>query len=277
MQTRSCGVVKLRLYLIIPGAMFLIALVAFDFGYRAGVRKSSTQGSSPPATGRLADAALMKTLLAQDLDERRFAFPDVIEASTGHQLPGFRKGAQPAETILQAIRDAADETLAQFNTTPSPLATLRRINEASRLFEDALRERIDAHPDLFCTIPATAEGTEQRTGYPDLRIEHVASGTIAYLDPKLYEGKSRDSTLRSFYYTPRGESAKVREDAVHLLLGIAHDGQQGTWQFESWELIDLSVLTVRLKAEFQASNRDLYQEEAILLRSGSPGAPQISN
>ncbi|MEO1826951.1 MAG: hypothetical protein ABGZ31_14695, partial [Roseibacillus sp.] len=96
-------------------------------------------------------------------------------------------------------------------------------------------------------------------------IEHVESGTIAYLDPKLYEAKSRTSTLRSFYYKiGSGGSSKITDDAHHLLLGFSHDGTDGEWTFLSWELLDLSALKVRLKAEFHASNRDLYSDELLI-------------
>ena len=123
------------------------------------------------------------------------------------------------------------------------------------------------HPALFCTIPLTSEGREQRAGYPDLRIEHVDSGTVAYLDPKLYEEESRRSTLRSFYYKLGAKPSKVTEDAHHLLLGFAHDGVDGSWNFTSWELLDLTTLKIELKAEFQASNRDLYGDESHLASS----------
>ena len=97
-----------------------------------------------------------------------------------------------------------------------------------------------------------------RSGYPDLRIEHSASNTVAYLDPKLFEDSSRSSSLRTFYYEPKTTTSKIQEDAIHYLLGFSHDGQDGAWAFGDWELVDLSQLEVRLKTEFQASNRDLY-------------------
>ena len=81
---------------------------------------------------------------------------------------------------------------------------------------------------------------------------------MAYLDPKLFEEGSRNSSLRTFYYEPKGRSSKVRDDACHFLLGIPHDGRDGAWTFGRPELVDLAGLQVRLKAEFQASNRDLY-------------------
>ena len=101
-------------------------------------------------------------------------------------------------------------------------------------------------------------GEAQRSGYPDLKITHVASGSVFYLDPKLVEQGSWASTLRTFYFEPKDETLKINDDAVHLLCGIEHDGHDGQWRFIAWKLVDLSRLQVRLKAEFQASNADVY-------------------
>jgi hypothetical protein len=256
-----------RLILIVPGVLFLVAFGAFELGRWAGEREARRKAAAPPDEGVQSDGQLMETLLAQNLDERTFAFSGVIAGATGTTVRQLDPGEPAAATILAAIREAADHTLAVHNGEQSPIRGLARINEASRHFEDTLRERLDAHPDLFCTVPHLEDGSEQRAGYPDLRIEHVETGTIAYLDPKLFEADSRDSSLRTFYYTPRTESSKVREDAHHLILGISHDGADGRWTFTGWELIDLARLEVRLKAEFQASNRDLYRPETRLARS----------
>jgi hypothetical protein len=257
---------RLRLFLIIPGLLFLVALLAFEFGLRKG--RETARASARPKAGteqRVDDAELIRLLLAQDLGARRFAFRDVVQASTDHAVKPA--GDDPAiQTIRAAIEEAGAATLELFNGADSPVHGLRRINEASRYFEDALRTLIDAHEELTCAVPTTAEGKEQRSGYPDLRIAHPASGTVAYLDPKLFEETSRASSLRTFYYEPKVRSSKIGEDACHFLLGISHDGNDGAWTFLGAELVDLSGLKVRLKAEFQASNRDIYPENLMNLR-----------
>ena len=52
---------------------------------------------------------------------------------------------------------------------------------------------------------------------------------------------------------------------MHLLVGIEHDGKTSAWTFTGWRLVDLSTLQVRLKAEFQASNADLYRKTRLSL------------
>ena len=63
----------------------------------------------------------------------------------------------------------------------------------------------------------------------------------------------------SFYFEPKDETLKITDDAVHLLAGIGHDGKDGAWTFTGFKMVDLSELQVRLKAEFQASNSELYR------------------
>ena len=250
---------RLRLFLIIPGALFLVALLAFEFGLRKGRDQAPRPLAAPPSeAGKAGDADLIHLLLAQDLGERTFAFPAVIEAATGHQVLSADRPSEGLLVIREAIETAANDCLPLFSGPESPLRELRRINEASRYFEDSLRTLLDAHPDLSCGVPTTADGVEQRSGYPDLRIEHLPTRTVAYLDPKLFEESSRSSSLRTFYYEPKEHSSKVNEDATHFLLGFAHDGKDRVWTFTGWDLVDLSTLQVRLKAEFQAANRDLY-------------------
>ena len=95
-------------------------------------------------------------------------------------------------------------------------------------------------------------------------LTHQPTGRVFYLDPKLYETASRNSSLRTFYYTPRDRTSKILKNAHHLLIGFAHDGKDGQWTFESWHLVDLSKTELTLKSEYNASNKELYHENAII-------------
>jgi hypothetical protein len=106
----------------------------------------------------------------------------------------------------------------------------------------------------------------QRAGYPDLRIVDLASRRVFYLDPKLYAVGSRNSSFRTFYFEPKKATNKVRDDAVHFIVGFEHERREknGRWKFTRWDLVDLSHFKVKLKAEFQGSNYDMYRAEAIV-------------
>ncbi|HEX4641688.1 MAG TPA: hypothetical protein VH252_09885, partial [Chthoniobacterales bacterium] len=119
-----------------------------------------------------------------------------------------------------------------------------------------------------CEFPHTTEDRVQRSGYPDLRLVETATKRIFYLDPKLYAAGSRESSFRTFYFEPKVTTNKVRDDAVHFLVGFEHEPRTaGRWKFTRWDLVDLAHFKVRLKAEFQASNRDIYKPEAVVASS----------
>lgn len=223
--------------------------------------KSQPQIPSPQTDP---DAALVRTLLGENLSDRSFSFATVAEACSGKRVLPLTQ--DPAHLrVTTAIDTALQTTLAQLNLPDSPVRKLRRINEASLFFENAIRKHLNETPGIHCGTPPTRSGEHLRAGYPDLRIVDEASKLVFYLDPKLVEQGSATSTFRSFYFEPKNQTLKITEDAVHLLVGIEHDGKQSAWTFTGWRLVDLSTLRVRLKAEFQASNAELYQKTKLSL------------
>lgn len=247
-----------RRILISSAAAFLAGAAAMFFALRQG-----TAGGQAPPPPR-SDAALVRSLLGEDLSDRSFDFAAIAEACSGRRV--LPLGDQPAHRrITAAIGKALAETIPEMNRPDSPVRKLRRINEASRFFEDAILARINAMPGLRCEVPPNRQGGRQRSGYPDLRVTDSESGLVFYLDPKLVEQNSAESTFRSFYFEPKDETLKITDDAVHLLAGIEHDGKDQQWTFTGWRLVDLSKLRVRLKAEFQASNAELYHKSVLSL------------
>ncbi len=152
---------------------------------------------APPVTGparRHADTDLVKTLLVEDLSDRTFDFTTVVTACSGRKM--IPLGEDPAhKMVVGAIHAALAETVGDLNRAESPVRSLRRINEASRFFEDGIMERINRMPGLQCDIPPTRDGEHQRSGYPDLRIVDKESGQVFYLDPKLVEAGSETSRV----------------------------------------------------------------------------------
>jgi len=97
-----------------------------------------------------------------------------------------------------------------------------------------------------------------------LRLVDSATGRVLYPDPKLNAKGSRQSSLRTFYFTPKRETNKPNDDAHHLIVGIEHEKTGPEVNFTRWELIDLGGFRVRLKAEFEGSNKDVYREDAVV-------------
>ncbi len=223
-------------------------------------------GSVYSRTAAPAVEAVRAVMTAQDT-LKSVPLRDIIHGATGHSVKPFSPDSDPTDALCREhIIKAADAVLAWANSPECPIRRLRRINEASHYAEDELRKLLNTG-DYTCDFPVTKAGTAQRSGYPDLRIEHKPTRRVWFLDPKLYEATSRTSSLRTFYYEPRDLTGKIQDDASHLILGLAHDGKDGAWTFTSWDLVDLYDFRVSLKAEFQAGNKELYRKE--LLRASS--------
>ena len=131
-----------------------------------------------------------------------------------------------------------------------------------------MRELLNATPGLSCDFPHTAENASNVRVTPIFASSISETKRVFYLDPKLYAVGSRDSSFRTFYFEPKGATNKVRDDAVHFIVGFEHEPRSGDhWNFTRWDLVDLAQFKVKLKAEFQGSNHDMYRPEAIVATS----------
>ena len=248
---------------ILNRRMLRTSILVFAVCLAGGVPALQTSPTDAPVDQFIA------WLLNEDRQMRGIPFAEVIFDATGkHVLPMDPKDEIDRRVIKQ-ISTACDETMKRFNASDSAIQNVGRINEVSGHFEDSLRELLNATPGLNCDLPRTVEGRVQRSGYPDLRIVDLASKRVFYLDPKLYVAGSRDSSFRAFYFEPKVATNKVRDDAVHLVVGFEHESREknGSWRFTRWDLVNLGRFKVKLKAEFQASNRDMYRPEAIVATS----------
>ncbi|MGI8820499.1 MAG: hypothetical protein ACR2ID_06505 [Chthoniobacterales bacterium] len=242
------------------GVLFLAVVAALGL---SSVRAEPSPAPEPERPSPV--DALIPWLLDETEALRGIPFRDVINATTGKKVLAVTVKDAVDQEVIHALQVALPELLKRMNAPDSPIQSIARINEASNHFEDLVRELLDAVPGLACDFPKTADGKVQRSGYPDLRLVEEASGRVYYLDPKLYASGSRESSFRTFYFEPKVATNKVREDAAHLILGFEHEPRKaGHWNFVRWEVVDLSGFKVRLKAEFQGSNRDMYRAEAIV-------------
>jgi len=260
-------VLRRFLILIILTAAVLGAVVIGDIG-AVFVKKAEAIADPEPETAAVKDPVPPIRALMETTDVMAdIPFREVVLAATGHRVLPVDPASAEDRLLLDHLTTAFDALLEWINAPDSPTRGLRRINEASSHVENELH-RLLTRGEFTCSIPLSSTGKAQRAGYPDLQITHTPTGRVTYLDPKLFEATSRASTLRTFYYEPDALTGKVQHDARHLLLGLSHDGKDGTWTFVGWELIDLHEFHVRLKAEFQGSNKDLYQEKLLLRKSG---------
>ncbi len=213
--------------------------------------------------------ALIPWLLQESAQLHGIPFAEVIFDATGKKVLPIDSQNETDQRIVKQIASVLDEVVRRLNAPGNVIQGIPRINEVSSHFEDLMRELLNAVAGLSCDFSPTMDGTQQRSGYPDLRLVDQKTKRVYYLDPKLYAAGSRESSFRTFYFEPKKSTNKVRDDAVHLVVGFEHaPGKDGHWNFIRWDLVDLAYFRVRLKAEFQGSNRDLYRPEAIVASSG---------
>ncbi|MEP6937078.1 MAG: hypothetical protein ABI871_03325 [Chthoniobacterales bacterium] len=244
------------------GAIFVV------FGVRAmaHAQESGTVARRPPPPSPV--DALIPWLLQERDELRAIPFSQVVFDTTGKQVLPFDSKDRTDARVLQQVVTVLDEVIKEMNAPDSPIQGIARINEVSAHFENRTRELLNTEPGLRCDIPHTSEDRSQRSGYPDLRLVDAETKRVYYLDPKLYAADSRESSFRTFYFEPKIATNKVRDDAVHLIIGFEHEPRTaGHWNFIRWDVVDLAQFKVKLKAEFQASNRDLYRADAIVATS----------
>ena len=97
--------------------------------------------------------------------------------------------------------------------------------------------------------PKTGQGKQMSSGYPDRELKEQA-----YIEVKLFDVDSKESSFRSFYISTLD---KITKSLPHILVAFPH--KDGVLIDTEPEVIDLYDLKLKLKQEFNASNKDLYK------------------
>jgi len=267
-RLRSPELPPQRQVVTLTGAILAVTVGVLLFGLTGQLTAKESPTVDASAAPKSPVDQLIPWLLDEQKELRGIAFSEVIFDTTGKRVLAVDRSNEIDARVIKQISAALDQTVKRLNAADNPVQQAARINEVSSHVEDSLRELLNATPGLTCDFPHTAADKVQRSGYPDLRIVDTASRRVFYLDPKLYAVGSRDSSFRTFYFEPKIATNKVRDDAVHLIAGLEHAAKEnGQWRFTRWDLVDLSHFRVKLKAEFQGSNKDMYRPEAIVASS----------
>ena len=188
----------------------------------------------------------------------RLYFRDVINAATGYKIIPFDDNSNQ---ILEEIKSWLDENLNELSNLIE-MDYVGRPNELGNYLERVLMARLDESLNFSVDMPRTEQGHKQAVGYPDGIIVDQRRDLVAYFDVKIFQEKTRTSTLRSFYYQPTNQS-KISHNAPHFLVGFVvdslGDNNRSPFIIKDYEIVDIYDLEVNFKAEFNASNKDLYQ------------------
>lgn len=197
---------------------------------------------------------------------KNLPFPIVIKAISGYSVVPFNQNDKKDKTLLDKLVKALGKATKTANQTG---IFTNRPNEVGNHIEPFVRDALN-ELGMKASIPTTPEGKHQSAGYPDVEM-HDSDDRVTYLECKTYSLKSEDSSFRAFYLQP-SENFKVTADARHLLVGfeIREEKRNGKNAYVPvrWRLYTLDKLRVQVKHEFNASNKDLYQKEALLAEGG---------
>ncbi len=213
--------------------------------------------------------ALIPWLLQENAQVRGIPFREVIFDVTDKRVLAFNPKNETDLRVVKQISVVLDGVISQLNSPASVIQGIPRINEVSSHFEDLMRELLNKTPRAHLRFSENKRRSSPTFGLPRLEVDR--SRIASRLLPRSETLRSREprQLVSHFYFEPKIATNKVREDAVHFIVGFEHEKPAADrhWKFTRWDLVDLSHFQVKLKAEFQGSNRDMYRPEAIVATS----------
>ena len=198
-------------------------------------------------------------LVSETLEEwgveqgREIALPKLISLISGHEVYDWD------ETLAPLFEQVAEGVLAEVAQRPICADRINEVGNAVELYVLAALEEAG----LKSGRPTPPSGRKKTAGYPDLYA--ISGDDLFYIEIKTYSAKTEKSSQRTFYISP-SDDFKVTQDAYHLLLAFStNEIEEGVYSLSGFKLLDLFNLTCHLKLEFNASNKDLYDEASGLV------------
>ena len=185
-----------------------------------------------------------------------FDFKDVIESVDGHIVKEFTNKA-----LLKKLKLAAKNTMNVNNSLPRPYKG--GINEFGN-FVQVLFAQECQKLGLKYSTPVDTKGRAKESGYPDGCIS-FKKDYFCYIEVKTYSEKNKNSSLRSFFYSPSNTS-KITRDAAHLLVGFSTKSASadGPHTLLDFHFTDMFSKKVKLKLEFNQNNKEIYKKSELL-------------
>ena len=123
----------------------------------------------------------------------KFDFKDVIESIDGHKVVKFNN-----PELLKKLKIAANNTKNRNNSRKNPYEG--RINEFGNYVQKLFAEECKKL-GLNYSTPKDVDGKQKESGYPDGCIQ-TDDGYFCYIEIKTFAEKNKETSLRSFFYSP---------------------------------------------------------------------------
>ncbi|MBD3408496.1 MAG: hypothetical protein GF411_20400 [Candidatus Lokiarchaeota archaeon] len=190
---------------------------------------------------------LIERVFVTQKELKEVPFPLLIKTTTGKEIIPLDSSNKADMILIEKITKSITSYLDISKRTKRRIRG-DRINEVGKSIEVEFVQELQRNG-----LEVNSLGS---SGYPDIEIiDHV--GRFTYLESKS-TSKSWESSFRSFYYNT---GKKVKENARHLLIGwrIIEESDK-YWIIKGCKLVDLFNLSLKLKAEFNASNNNIYKD-----------------
>lgn len=187
----------------------------------------------------------------------------VIEGLCNHKVIPYDKKNVKDNIVLNNLIKVAENVLIQVNYNGIKRS---RPNEVGNDIEPFVKKAL-IEIGYYANTPQTKSGNKKNTGYPD--IEFIDDFKQShYLECKTYNIENIETTQRSFYLSPSIDF-KVTKDAHHF--GVSFEvysdtdiGNLHVYKIKSWKILDLSMLELDVKYEFNSDNKRLYNNNLII-------------
>lgn len=190
-------------------------------------------------------------------------FSTVIEGISGKKVVKFNKNDHKDRKVLEVLKKVSEEVMQKVNEKG---IHRNRPNEVGNDIEIYVKNTINQHTGFKADVPKTNNNKRKSTGYPDI-IFQDKFGRWHYLECKTYNSKNINTTQRSFYLSP-SEEFKVTMDAHHFGISFEiYSIKNNVYKIKSWKILDLSLLELDIKYEFNSDNKRLYDKKLILAES----------
>jgi hypothetical protein len=191
------------------------------------------------------------------------SFPLAVKILTDFDVLAFDPLTNDNQQLLMRLSSAAQ--LAGQHAFEKGIEA-KRPNEAGRKIERLVLDALN-QVRLRVETPLSKAGTKKTSGYPDIQV-HDENGQTIYIDCKTYDTSTKNQNYRTFYLSP-SEYPKVTRDALHFLMSFELNKVQRKSKKVfipvSWQIYSLESLLIKLKLEFNASNRDFYLNTVPLI------------
>jgi len=196
---------------------------------------------------------LIKSAVAASVKLKNIPFPNLVEATSGFRVIELDYLNNKDIELVNNLIKSANHLINMCNKTRRRFQG-DRVNEVGNAIEAEFVQELkttNVTPHLL-----------SEPGYPDLYLDDC-HGRKIYLESKA-TSRDWDVTFRAFYYTT---GKKIKSDARHLLIGWKVEEERDKyWKLVDWKLIELYHLKIKLKSEFNATNRDIYKNAKVLAK-----------